>query len=117
LPCNPLLSSNVDERLLTLALFTIDTGFEQPNGTLFPSSLFSNTRLITHGTQNALPGDVQKMRALYEKAIPVLKPEHPGGRIDFFVQVEYAFKTAAALVTVGGIAAVYFAVKHFRHAL
>ncbi|CAK7210482.1 hypothetical protein SEUCBS140593_000839 [Sporothrix eucalyptigena] len=94
-----------------------DTGFEQPNGTLFPSSLFSNTRLITHGKQNALPGDVKKMRALYEKAIPVLKPEHPGGRIDFFVQVEYAIKTAAALVTVGGIAAVYFCVKHFRHAL
>ncbi|CAK7225465.1 hypothetical protein SBRCBS47491_005899 [Sporothrix bragantina] len=102
-----------------IGLYPWHTGLEQPNDTLFSSSLFSNTRLITHGRQNAFPdnANVEKIRALYEKAIPVLKPEHPGGRIDFFVQVEYAFKTAAALVTVGGIAAVYFGVKHFKHSL
>lgn len=85
------------------------------DGTLLSPSLFSKTRLVTHRKEETLPDNVAELRSKYEKAIPVLEPEHPGGRIDFFVQVEYAVKSAAALVAVGGLAAAYYGFRYWKH--
>ena len=57
---------------------------------------------------------VEVIRRLYEGKIPPMAPEHPGGRIDFFVQVAYALAAGASVVGALGLVGVWFGVKAVR---
>lgn len=46
--------------------------------------------------------------------IQPLESEHPGGRMDFFVQVEYAFKAAALVVGAVGLVGVWIGSRAIR---
>lgn len=43
-----------------------------------------------------------------------LKVEHPGGRIDFFKQVEYVLKGTAAVVGSLALVGLYFGARNVR---
>jgi len=57
------------------------------------------------------------IRGSYEKIIRPLQPEHPGGRIDFFVQVEYAFKAVAVVAGIVGLASIWIGGKAVKRRL
>ncbi|KAH8879509.1 hypothetical protein GQ53DRAFT_854586 [Thozetella sp. PMI_491] len=96
------------------AIDGIGTVLETPATTLFASALFSERRLVQHASKALRLHSIEEIRRSYESTIPELKPEHPGGRIDFFVQVEYAVKTVGAVVGIAGLAAAYYGLRHLR---
>ena len=54
---------------------------------------------------------VEVIRRRYEGKIAPLPPEHPGGRIDFFVQVGYALAAGASVVGALGLVGFWFGAK------
>ena len=70
--------------------------------------LESEERFLHHETS------ARAIREGYEDRFPVPKEEHPGGRIDFFVQVDYAIKAAGVVLSVCCIAGMWFAGKAIR---
>lgn len=66
---------------------------------------------IRNSIESASLNPVQKIRSSYDQRLPKLIPVHPGGRIDFFVQVGFAVKAAATIIGVCSIAGAFWAIK------
>jgi len=83
-------------------------------GTSFPTSFFSRYRLLASGKHAISASSVEAIRQSYLGKISPLKPEHPGGRIDFFKQVEYALKGTGAVIGSLALVGIYFGAKALR---
>ena len=57
---------------------------------------------------------IVEVRKSYEKLVKQLEAEHPGGRIDFFLQVEYGIKAAASVVGVASLIGLWSGTKALR---
>ena len=85
-----------------------------PTRTIFSPATFSRPRVVSWQEKKKDLESVEVIRPLYEGKIPLLAPEHPGGRIDFFVQVGYALAAGASVVGALSLVGVWFGVKAVR---
>lgn len=76
--------------------------------------MFSQPRVVISGKQPDTIDTIAAIRKSYSTKIPALQAEHPGGRVDFFVQVEYTIKTVAGVVGILGLVGVWYAGKAVR---
>jgi len=82
--------------------------------TSFPTSFFSQYRLVASSKHAISASSVDEIRQSYIAKISPLKPEHPGGRIDFFKQVEYVLKGTGAVLGSLTLVGIYFGARSVR---
>ena len=81
---------------------------------IFSPASFSRTRVSIAKYKGDKLESIDEIRRLYEGQIPALKPETPGGRVDFFVQVIWALRVGASVIGMVALGSAWYGFKVIR---